>query len=184
MKKGRHSVLAIGGFSLAELAVVVLIVAVISAFFLWRFVAVDQGSAGGRMPLTIIPTEGIAWKAPKPDGAHALIAVLVGEPALPGSPFVIRAKAVRNCEFASHINHADEQITVLKGEATVGLESPGGRVESSRLPEGSFCVIPRATRHFIGVAAESILQIEGTGPEQYVCAEPDPRRTRKTTEGR
>lgn len=87
------------GFSLAELAVVVLIVAVISAFFLWRFVSPDKNPAGTRVPLTIITAEGVAWKPPKPAGDYALIAVLRGDPAVPGSPFVIRAKSIRNCEF-------------------------------------------------------------------------------------
>ena len=160
------------GFSLAELAVVVLIVAVISAFFLWRFVTPDRKTGGTRVPLTVITTEGVAWKPPKPAGNYALVAILSGDPDVPGSPFVIRAKSIRNCELTSHSNHADEQITVLQGEATIGLEYPGIRYESIRLPEGSYCLIPATTRHTVVLRAESILQIEGLGPAQCICAEP------------
>jgi prepilin-type N-terminal cleavage/methylation domain-containing protein len=172
------------GFSLAELAVVVLIVAVISAFFLWRFVSPDKNPAGTRVPLTIITAEGVAWKPPKPAGDYALIAVLRGDPAVPGSPFVIRAKSIRNCEFPPHGNHADEQITVLQGEATIGLEYPGNRYESSRLPAGSYCMIPGITKHYIALETESVLQIEGLGPAQYICAEPRTPRPGETGGGR
>jgi hypothetical protein len=159
------------GFSLAELAVVVLIVALVSTVFLWRFLASERSPSGSRIPLIVVTPDGVGWNQTSPPGSSALVAVLSGDPGMRGSAYVIRMRAVRNCEIALHMNRTDEQITVLQGTATISLESASGGSRPSCLPEGSYCFIPKQYSHFIRIEAGSLLQIEGTGPSFLVCAD-------------
>jgi len=153
----------------------------LSPFFLSVIVCslgVGMAPAQERSHVIVFPDE-VRWgpASPKlPPGAQ--IAVLTGDPSVPGEFYVFRAKLPDGFSVPPHWHPMDENVTVIEGVFSLGF---GERVEASTmrdLPMGSYVTLPKGEPHYNLMKGETILQFEGIGPYDitYVNPEDDPTR--------
>ncbi len=111
-----------------------------------------------------------------PKGAQA--AVLSGDPGKPG-PFTIRLKMPSGYRIPAHQHPTAEAVTVLSGEFGVGMGDKLDEAKVQKLGPGGFVDLPANMNHFAFAAAESVVQINSTGPFgiKYVNPADDPSRT-------
>ena len=126
---------------------------------------------------TVVPGDAVKWgPAPPslPPGAQA--AILLGSPAKEG-PFVLRLKFPTGFIVPPHRHSKDEFVIVLSGKAAFGA---GEKVDRSTkpLPQGSFVHLPAGMPHYVVVAEEAVVQVNGMGPFDVVYIDPkdDPRK--------
>jgi hypothetical protein len=105
-------------------------------------------------------------------------AVVAGDPAKAGAPFVMRVRATKAAAVPAHWHPMDENVTVLTGTIKIGMgekyDAKGGQV----LAAGTYTLVPKDMRHFAWHAAGSVIQIHGTGPFELYFVNPaeDPRK--------
>src|SRR6476661_5074357 len=111
-----------------------------------------------------------------PPGAQ--MAVLDGDPAVAGKPFVIRAKMPDGYRVPPHWHPTDENVTVIKGTFLMGVGEQFDASTATELGEGSYVRMPKAARHFAAPKGETIIQRRGTEPFEltYVNPADDPRK--------
>ena len=105
------------------------------------------------------------------------VAILSGNPANAG-PFTARLKFPANFKVWPHRHPIDEVVTVISGVYRSGV---GETLDAARLqayPTGSFVVRPAGTPHFVWTEQETIIQVNGVGPNAttYVNPADDPRK--------
>jgi quercetin dioxygenase-like cupin family protein len=127
---------------------------------------------------TVVPSDTIEWgPAPPslPPGAEA--AVLMGSPAKEG-PFVLRLKLPAGFVVPPHRHSKDELVTVIAGRFGVAAGEKVDRASMKALPPASFVHLPAGMPHYAWAEAESIVQINGTGPFDVIYVDPkdDPRK--------
>jgi quercetin dioxygenase-like cupin family protein len=127
---------------------------------------------------TVVSADAVAWgPAPPslPPGAQA--AVLLGSPAKEG-PFVIRLKFPAGFVVPPHRHSKDEFVTVMAGKFAIGTGEKLDRESMNVLPPASFVHLPAGMPHYAAAEAETIVQINGTGPFDvtYINPNDDPRR--------
>ncbi|HWF48507.1 MAG TPA: cupin domain-containing protein [Bryobacteraceae bacterium] len=113
----------------------------------------------------IIQPEMIRWTNVD-EGAE--VAVLAGNPDMPGEHYTLRFRTSRESKVAAHWHPEDEHVTVLEGPFLLGF---GGVFEPSLLksiPPGSYVYVPRKTRHFAMYGAGTIVQVNGVGPFETI----------------
>lgn len=110
-----------------------------------------------------------------PPGAQ--MAVLDGDPAMAGKPFVIRAKLPDGYRVAPHWHPTDENVVVLSGSFSAGLGDTFNEGSMTALGPGGYTKMPKMTHHYAMAKGETIIQVHGTGPfaVTYVNAKDDPR---------
>lgn len=110
-----------------------------------------------------------------PKGAQA--AVIEG-PMNEAVPFTVRLKLPAGFEIPPHFHPAIERVTVLSGTFNIGMGDRLDRNHTSALEPGSVIVMPPGSRHFVWVAEETVVQLNGTGPWgiTYVNPADDPRK--------
>jgi quercetin dioxygenase-like cupin family protein len=111
-----------------------------------------------------------------PSGAQ--VAVLVGDPGKTGSMFAIRVKLPDGYVVPPHWHPSDENVTVLKGTLLIGKGTKFDPGHADELPAGSYMRMPKEMRHFAKAKGETILQVHGVGPFEFVYVNPedDPRK--------
>jgi quercetin dioxygenase-like cupin family protein len=127
---------------------------------------------------TVISADDVKWGAAPPSlppGAQA--AALLGSPGKEG-PFVLRLKFPAGFVIPPHRHSKDEFVTVIAGRVAI---SSGEKVERAALkpvPAASFVHLPAGMPHYLWAEAESIVQINGTGPfdVMYIDPKDDPRK--------
>jgi quercetin dioxygenase-like cupin family protein len=127
---------------------------------------------------TVVPGDAIQWgPAPPslPTGAQA--AVLLGSPAKEG-PFVLRLKFPAGFIVPPHRHSRDELVTVISGKFGIGSGETLDRASAKPLPPASFVHLPAGMPHYALAEAESVVQINGTGPFDVIYVDPkdDPRK--------
>jgi quercetin dioxygenase-like cupin family protein len=127
---------------------------------------------------TVVPGDAIQWgPAPPslPTGAQA--AVLLGSPAKEG-PFVLRLKFPAGFIVPPHRHSKDELVTVISGKFGIGSGETLDRASAKPLPPASFVHLPAGMPHYALAEAESVVQINGTGPFDVIYVDPkdDPRK--------
>lgn len=127
---------------------------------------------------TIVSTDDIKWGAAPPSlpsGAQA--AVLLGNPAKEG-PFVLRLKFPPGFAVPPHRHSKDELVTVISGKFGIGAGEKLDRAAAKQLPPGSFVHLPAGMPHYAVADAETVVQINGTGPFDvtYIDPKDDPRK--------
>jgi quercetin dioxygenase-like cupin family protein len=127
---------------------------------------------------TVVSADAVAWApAPPslPPGAQA--AVLLGSPAKEG-PFVLRLKFPAGFVVPPHRHSKDEFVTVIAGKFGIGTGEKLDRESMNVLPPASFVHLPAGMAHYAAAEAETIVQINGTGPFDvtYINPNDDPRR--------
>jgi len=137
-----------------------------------------QGS--GTMPLDhgIYGPADIQWSdAPPvlPPGAKA--AVLKGDPGKEGL-FVIRLKVPADYKIMPHWHPAYENVTVISGEANIGMGDVFDKTKGVKIPAGGFGYLAPQMHHFFWANGETVIQLHGMGPWQlyYLNSDDDPRK--------
>jgi len=128
-----------------------------------------------------INQEDIKWLPFAAFPPQARLAVLVGNPKLPG-PYVTRVKIPAGVILMPHTHPEDRIYTVISGVFYIGL---GTKFDASKLkayPPGSVIVLPGNTPHFHWAkSGEYVTQITAYGPLgiNYVNPADDPRNKKK-----
>jgi len=127
---------------------------------------------------TVVRADAIQWGAAPPSlppGAQA--AVLMGNPAKEG-PFVLRLRFPAGFIVPPHRHSKDELVTVISGAFAVTSGEKIDRAALQPLPAASFVHLPAGMPHYALAEAESVVQINGTGPfdVMYVNPADDPRK--------
>lgn len=112
--------------------------------------------------------------------AGAKMAVLKGDPTKEGI-FVIRLKAPAGYKIMPHWHPAFENITVISGEASLGMGDTFDKTKGHKLAAGGFGFMAPQTHHYFWVDQETVIQLHGFGPWQLYYLNPadDPRTAMK-----
>jgi hypothetical protein len=125
---------------------------------------------------SVLPEE-IDWKPFAAFPPSARLAVMVGDPSLPG-PYTIRVRVPSGVKLMPHRHPEDRVYTVISGVFYIGL---GNRFDPEKLkahPPGSLVILPGDTWHFHWAkSGEYVTQVTGIGPLglEYREAKDDPR---------
>jgi len=131
---------------------------------------------------TLVLPDEVEWgpASPKlPLGAQ--IAVLVGDPSIPGALYVFRAKLPDGYTVPPHWHPMDENVTVIKGVFTLGF---GERIDPAamrELPAGSYVTLPKQQPHYNRMKGETVLQFHGIGPYDIVYVNPNDDPSRRSS---
>jgi Cupin domain len=111
-----------------------------------------------------------------PPGAQ--FAIVLGDPKVPGAPYVFRAKLPDGYSVPPHWHPMDENVTVISGTFLLGFGERLDKESTRALPAGSFAMLPKNVAHYNVMKGETILQFHGIGPYdiQYVNPADDPTR--------
>jgi anti-sigma factor ChrR (cupin superfamily) len=125
----------------------------------------------------MVAPEGLKWAdvGSLPPGAK--IAVIEG-PLNEATPIMFRLKLPANYEIPAHWHPGIEHVTVIAGALNMGTGDKLDRSASHALDTGSVGIMQPRTNHFAWTAAETIVQVHGTGPWgiTYVNPADDPRK--------
>ncbi len=127
-----------------------------------------------------IRSEDVDWKPFASFPPAARLAVLVGDPALPG-PYVIRVKLPMGAKLMPHHHPEDRVYTVVSGVFYIGLGDVFNEAALMAFPPGSVVVLPAGQPHFhFAKSGEYITQVTAIGPLglEYVDPACDPRQPR------
>ena len=142
------------------------------------FAQQPTGTSGTSASVHLMISPGDATWGPAPDSlpAGAEVAVLQGDPSSAGY-FTIRVKMPDGYRVAPHTHPTDEQITVLQGTFSMGLGDRLDEAAAKPLGVGGFATMPQGTRHYAIARGETIVQVQGMGPFQFIYVNPsdDPR---------
>lgn len=105
-------------------------------------------------------------------------AVVSGDPAKAGAPFVMRVRATKAAAVPAHWHPMDENVTVLTGTIKIGMGEKYDEKAAPALSVGTYTLVPKDMRHFAWHAAGSVIQIHGNGPFELYFVNPaeDPRK--------
>jgi len=111
-----------------------------------------------------------------PPGAQT--AVVEGDPAVKGRPFVIRAKMSDGYRVPPHWHPTDENVTVLSGTLMAGTGDKFDQASMTALTAGGFSNMKANLRHYVQAKGETVIQVHGVGPFAitYVNPADDPRK--------
>lgn len=115
-----------------------------------------------------------AASAKLPPGAQ--FAILHGDPAKPGEPYVFRAKLPDGYSVPPHTHPMDENVTVISGVFMLGFGDRLDKATTRALTTGSYVMLPKDMPHYNVMRGETILQFHGIGPYdiRYVNPADDP----------
>lgn len=121
--------------------------------------------------------EDINWKPFPAFPPAARLAVLVGNPGLPG-PYVIRVKLPMGTKMMPDEHPEDRIYTVMSGIFYIGLGQEFNEERLVAFPPGSVVVLPGGQPHFhFAKSGEYVTQVSAIGPLglNYVDPSDDPR---------
>jgi hypothetical protein len=119
----------------------------------------------------------IRWaEAPASIPAGAKMAVLKGDPSKEGI-FVLRLSVPAGYRIMPHWHPAYENVTVISGEANIGMGSVFDKSKGHKIPAGGFGYLAPQMHHFFFAEVPTVIQLHGIGPWQlyYINPEDDPR---------
>lgn len=91
-------------------------------------------------------------------------AALFGNPMKSG-PYVMRLKLPAGTVFGPHYHNETENVTVISGSLWVGLGDKMDKSKMRPLGAGTFVSVPPHVHHYAMAKTDTVIQIEGTGPE-------------------
>jgi quercetin dioxygenase-like cupin family protein len=127
-----------------------------------------------------IHPDDVQWKPFPAFPPEARLAVLVGDPALPG-PYVIRVRLPSGIKLMPHKHPGDRIYTVLSGVFFIGLGEEFDETKLVAHPPGSVVVLPGNQPHFHWArSGDYVTQVNAIGPLGLVYVDPanDPRGAR------
>lgn len=92
------------------------------------------------------------------------VAVLLGDPSKPGM-YIMRLKIPAGTNLPPHVHGDTENVTVISGTLWVGLGKTVDKNTMKPLAAGTFATIPANFPHYAMTKDETVIQIEGMGPE-------------------
>jgi quercetin dioxygenase-like cupin family protein len=92
------------------------------------------------------------------------MAVLLGDPSQSGM-YVMRLKLPAGTSFPPHVHGEAENVTVISGTLWVGLGKTVDQSQMKPLAAGTFATVPANFPHYAMAKEETVVQIEGIGPE-------------------
>ena len=125
----------------------------------------------------LVKAADIRWvNAPPALPAGAKVAVLEGDPSKPG-PFTMRIMVPAKYRIPPHHHPADEHVTVLSGNFSMGMGGTFDEKALTKLPAGGFAMMRAGTPHFAWSKDGAVIQLHGIGPWglTYVNPQDDPR---------
>jgi quercetin dioxygenase-like cupin family protein len=135
-------------------------------------VALAQTRREGPVHTVVAPAD-VQWKTLRP-GAE--MAVVSGDPAKAGSPFVIRFRYHEKARIPPHWHPVDEHLTVLSGTFRIGMGERGDEGSTTALGVGAYALLPAKMAHYAWADANTVIQAHGVGPFSinYVNPADDP----------
>jgi quercetin dioxygenase-like cupin family protein len=140
-------------------------------------IAMTRSHQPGQSDFRSILPEDIEWKPFPAFPPSARLAVLVGDPTLPG-PYVIRVKVPSSVKLMPHKHPEDRIYTVMSGVFYIGLGETFDGDKVKAYPPGSVVILPGDTAHFHWAkSGEYVTQVTAIGPRglEYFNAADDPR---------
>lgn len=96
-------------------------------------------------------------------------AVLLGDPTKSGM-YIMRSRLPAGTVFAPHTHDETENVTVISGTLWVGLGKTMDKSKMMPLSPGTFATVPANFPHYAMAKTDTVIQIEGMGPETMVEA--------------
>ena len=106
-------------------------------------------------------------------GGTLKLAVIQGDPMTAGRSYTLRLSCTDGLKIAPHWHPATENVTVVKGEAAVGMGSKWDDSALKSVPIGGFFSAGPQMRHFAQCKGETILQVHGVAPFVVNFVSPD-----------
>jgi hypothetical protein len=131
-------------------------------------------SRGSSNNHALVRPETLTWTSLRP-GAE--MAVVAGDPARAGEPFVLRFRYKGVVRVPPHWHPTDEHITVLAGAFMVGMGATVNEASATELGPGAYALLPAKMPHYAWSKGDTLLQVHGIGPFSinYVNPADDPR---------
>jgi quercetin dioxygenase-like cupin family protein len=104
------------------------------------------------------------WVAGTGGYAGTQVAVLLGDPTKSGM-YVIRMKLPAGTFFPPHVHGGAENVTVISGTIAFGAGKTGDKSQMKEYGAGTFVTVPANFPHYAMAKDETVIQIEGMGPE-------------------
>lgn len=104
------------------------------------------------------------WVAGTGGYAGTQMAVLLGDPTKTGM-YVMRLKLPAGTNIPPHVHGNTENVTVISGTLLVGLGKTVDQSQMKALTPGTFASVPANFPHYAMAKEETVIQIEGMGPE-------------------
>ena len=106
-------------------------------------------------------------------GGTLRLAVIQGDPTKAGRTYTLRLSCTDGLKIAPHWHPTTENVTVIKGEAAVGMGSKWDDAALKDVPVGGFFSAGPQMRHFAQCKGDTILQVHGIGPFVVNFVSPD-----------
>jgi len=135
-----------------------------------------KGAPAAPAQRIFLPNE-IAWVDALPGlPRKTKVAVLHGDPKAEG-PFAMRVLIPAGYSIQPHFHPADENVTVISGEVSMGVGEKFDATKGHTLPAGSVSIMPAGLHHFLWTTTGAVIEVHGIGPWgiTYVNPEDDPR---------
>jgi hypothetical protein len=97
-------------------------------------------------------------------GGTVKVAVLQGDPMTAGHSYTLRLSCTDGTKIAPHWHPTQENVTVIKGAAAVGMGSKWDDAALKEVPAGGFFWAGPRMRHFAACKGDTILQVHGIAP--------------------
>ncbi len=130
-------------------------------------------------------TADLKWGAAPPGlPAGAQLAVLSGDPGQQGM-FTIRLKFPANYAVAPHHHPSDELVTVIEGQASIGMGDTVDKSKAATLNQAGYIALPANMNHYAFTNSGATIQITSHGPFQIIYVNPadDPRNAKALERG-
>ena len=117
--------------------------------------------------LMLTAAAGLQWAPITPPGFDegTEIAVVRGDPAKAGEPYVLRLRFPAGYRFPAHWHPVAENLTVLEGEFLLAM---GEKLDESQLGQvyrpGDFIYAEPKKPHYGGARVPTTIQLHGVGP--------------------
>ena len=105
-----------------------------------------------------------------PPGAK--IAVLEGDPTASTGDFTIRLTMPDGYKIAPHTHPHRENVTVLSGTLRVGMGDTFDASKMAGFGAGSFAYLDPSMHHYAAASGETVIQIHGMSPLQFIYINP------------
>ena len=115
-------------------------------------------------------------------GGTLKLAVLQGDPTKQAGTYTLRLSCTDGLKVAPHWHPKTENVTVIKGEAAVGMGSKWDDAALKTVSTGGFFSAGPEMRHFAQCKGETILQVHGVAPFVVNFVSPDETPAAKKSE--
>jgi quercetin dioxygenase-like cupin family protein len=126
----------------------------------------EKTEAKTYLPGDVVWTDG---PAAIPPGAKR--AVLEGDPGKEAF-YTMRMMFPEGYKIAPHTHPQGEHVTVISGSLNMGMGEKFDQSASQALPAGSFFTMPAGMTHFVWTTGETVVQLNGIGPQNIVYVNP------------